>query len=302
MHMEHRLKRHSQKIGVFLRSEIPTFIFSTIGIFIYALGVVAFTLHYTFPDAGVMGISILAKYALGLSPSIVNVVLNVLIFAWGGRELNKRFIIYSLYNVFALSFFLGLLDNMSFPVINDMFLVSVAGGIVKGLGLGIMFRTGSSSGGLDIIAAVMRKRYGVDVGRYCFFANIFIIGASFPVVGLEKVLFGYVASFISGQTLDGVLASFDKRRLVFIVTRPEEKGAVVNYISTALGRGATVFKSEGGFTKEERCTIMCLLNPRQVVTLKRYLSKCFPRTFMTVSEASEVLGNGFKHWRTVSKQ
>lgn len=302
MHIDHKLKRRSQILSVFFRTEIPTLIFSTIGIFIYALGVVAFTLHYTFPDAGVMGVSILSKYVLGFSPSIVNIVLNVIIFAWGGRELNRRFIVYSLYNVFALSFFLGCLDTFTFPVINDMFLVSVAGGIVKGLGLGIMFRTGSSSGGLDIIAAVMRKRYGVDVGRYCFFTNIFIIGASFPVVGFEKVLFGYVASFVSGQTLDGVLASFDKRRLVFIVTRPEEKSAVVDYISTALGRGTTVFKSEGGFTKEERCTIMCLLNPRQVVTLKKYLGMNFPRTFMTVSEASEVLGNGFKHWRTVSKQ
>ncbi|MEG1641920.1 MAG: YitT family protein [Synergistaceae bacterium] len=298
--MEHKFKRFKQLSVLLIKNEFFTFLFSTLGIFVYAIGVVAFTIQYHFPDSGVMGISILGKYVFGFSPAIINLVINAIIFIWGGKELSKRFILYSLYNVFALSFFLGILEGLfPIPYISDMFLVSVAGGIVKGLGLGILFRIGASSGGMDIVAAVMRKRHGVEVGKYSFYINTFIIAAALPVVGLEKALFGFVASYISGQTLDSVLASFDKRRMVFIVTRPEDKDPVVDFISSNLRRGTTIMESVGGFTKENRVTIMCLLTPRQSVELKRYVGKNFPKAFMSVSEANEVLGNGFKHWKTV---
>ena len=294
---KHKLTHIMVKFKIALLSEWSTFVISTLGVTIYVLGVIGFTLPYQFPDAGVMGIAVILKYTMGISPGLVTLTANAFLLAWGGRELSKRFVLWTIYNVLLLSFLLEALKWVTFPHINDMFLVAIAGGIIKGIGLGMVFRTGACSGGLDVIVAVLRKRLGIEVGKYSFYINTFILAASVGIVGLERVLFGFVASYVVGQTTDNVLSSFDKRRMVFIIVKDTK--AVVDYISDELHRGSTILYGEGGFTGKEQPTIMCLLSPRQVMILKRYLARNHPRAFMAVSVASEVLGNGFKQWKSV---
>ncbi|MCE5183959.1 MAG: hypothetical protein AGIKBDMD_01872 [Synergistaceae bacterium] len=297
MKVKHRLKHLTVKMELFVLSEWSTFVISTIGSLLYTIGVIGFTLPYRFPDAGVMGIAIILKYAIGLAPSITSLVANVFLLLWGGRELSKRFVAWTIYNVLLISFLLEALSFVQFPIVNDMFLVAIAGGIIKGVGGGMVFRTGVSMGGMDIVIAVLRKRYGIEVGRYSFYINMVILGVSMGIVGLEKMLYGFVASYVSGQTTDSVLSSFDKRRLVLIMAKDTQP--VVKYISDELHRGSTVLYGEGGFSGEARPTIMCLLTPRQTMVLKRYLAKSHPKSFMVVTEASEVMGKGFKHWKNI---
>lgn len=297
MKVKHRLKHLTVKMELFVLSEWSTFVISTIGSLLYTIGVIGFTLPYRFPDAGVMGIAIILKYAIGLAPSITSLVANVFLLLWGGRELSKRFVAWTIYNVLLISFLLEALSFVQFPIVNDMFLVAIAGGIIKGIGGGMVFRTGVSMGGMDIVIAVLRKRYGIEVGRYSFYINMVILGVSMGIVGLEKMLYGFVASYVSGQTTDSVLSSFDKRRLVLIMAKDTQP--VVKYISDELHRGSTVLYGEGGFSGEARPTIMCLLTPRQTMVLKRYLAKSHPKSFMVVTEASEVMGKGFKHWKNI---
>ncbi len=294
-----KTKWYFYKLLLTARTEINTFIICTLGVTIYTVGVVGFVLPYNFPDAGVMGISLLLKYTMGFSPAITNLVINVALLIWGVRYLSKRFVIWTIYNIILLTFLLEAMSGITFPHVSDMFLVSVAGGLIKGLGIGMVFRTGGSSGGLDVVVSVLRKRMGIEVGKYSFYINLVILGAATGVVGLEKVLFGLVACFISGQTMDNVLSSFDKRRLVFVITPMGNQGPILEYIALTLNKGATLFDSRGGFTHEERATMMCLLTPRQTMELKRYLAMNFPSTFLVVSEASEVLGNGFKRWKNI---
>ena len=295
--IKHKLKHLAVKTEIFVLNEWSTFAISTLGSLMYTIGVIGFTLPYRFPDSGVMGIAILLKYTIGLAPSITSLVANVFLLAWGGRELSKRFVAWTIYNVLLISFLLEALKFIRFPMLNDMFLVAIAGGIIKGIGGGLIFRTGVSGGGTDVIIAVLRKRYGIEVGRYSFYINMLILGGSVGIVGMEKMLYGFVASYVSGQGIDSVLSSFDKRRLVLIMAR--ETKPVVKYISDELNRGSTVLYGEGGFSGEARPTIMCLLTPRQTMVLKRYLAKEHPKAFMVVSEASEVLGRGFKHWKNI---
>lgn len=279
-------------------SEWSTFALCTLGSLIYSLGFVSLTIPYHFPDSGVMGIALLLKYTIGLSPALVNLIGNVILMAWGGRELSKRFVAWTAYNIVVMSVFIELLPRfMSFPHIADMFLVAIAGGIVKGIGCGMIYRTGASAGGTDIVVFYLRKKLGIEVGKYSFYLNMFILAASIGIVGIDRMLYGLVASFVLGQTTDSVLSSFDKRRLVFIVVSNPK--AVVEYICDELHRGATLLHSEGSFSGEERETIMSLLTPRQAMVLKRYLARNYPNAFMVVSEASEVVGNGFKRWKNI---
>lgn len=294
-----RTKWFFYKMLLTARNEFSTFFICTIGVTLYTVGVVGFVLPYHFPDAGVMGISVLLKYTLGFSPSVVNLVINAALIVWGAKQLSKRFVFWTIYNILLLTILLEAMSGIAFPHISDMFLVAVAGGILKGVGLGMVFRTGGSSGGLDIVVSILRKRMGIEMGRYSFYINMVILGAATGVVGMEKVLFGLVACYITGQTMDNVLSSFDKRRLVFIIAPIGNQDAILEYISSTLNKGATLFDSKGGYTHEQRATMMCLLTPRQTMELKRHLAMNYPSSFLVVSEASEVLGNGFKLWKNV---
>lgn len=294
---QQKFRHLKKKAHVFVLSEWMTLAISAIGSLLYCIGVTAFTLPYRFPDTGVMGIAVILKYTLGVAPSLVTLAANILLLVWGGRELSKRFVAWTIFNVVIIALYLQILDGMPFPLVHDMFLVAIAGGVLKGVGGGMVFRTGASMGGLDIIAAVMRRRLGVEVGQISFYINMVILAAATGVVGIEKVLYGFVACYIVGQTTDGVLSSFDKRRLVLIVTQcPDE---IVTFITEHLHRGATMLHSKGSYSGGESETVMTLLSPRQAMVLKRYLARNFPKSFMVISDASEVLGNGFKRWKNI---
>ena len=297
MSASRNLRVMSKKAQIIMRNELPTFIMSTLGVIIFSLGVVCFTLPYEFPDIGVIGIAVILKYSMGFSPALTNLIINAVLLLWGGRQLSKRFIAWTIYNTVLLSLTLQVLSNIDVPYVTDTFLVAVAGGLIKGVGLGMVFHTGGSSGGTDIVVAVLRKKLGVEIGKYTFYLNMLILSASVGIVWLEKVLFGFVACYIMGQAMDNVISSFDKRRLVFIVAK--ETNQIVDYISEELPRGSTVLYGEGGYTHERRDTVMCLLTARQAMELKRYLAINYPSAFMVITEASEVLGNGFKRWKSI---
>ena len=292
-----RPKHLWKKFLIMVSVEWKTLLISLLACFIYSVGVVGFTIPYKFADQGVMGIAVLLKYSMGLNPALVTLVINVGLLAWGARCLPKRFIVWTVINVGLMSLTLDVLQHFTFPRISDIFLVAVIGGVIKGFGIGLLFREGISGGGLDIVLAALKKKYGLEVGRLSMYFNVGILCISFGIIGMEKVMYGFISSYISGMTLDRVLASFDKRQLVFIVV--SDSAAVVKFINEKLGRGCTLLSSEGGYRHRGGKTIMCLLLPRQSVELKRYIASNFPGAFMVLSEANEVVGKGFKRWRNI---
>ena len=294
---ERRLKRLLKKIWIMILSEWKTFAVSFLACAFYAVGVAAFTIPYKFTDLGVMGIAVLLKYAMGLNAAVVALVINMALILWGSRYLSKRFVFWSVLNSFLLSAMIDFFGGFPYPRIDDMFLVSVIGGVIKGLGTGLFYREGVTAGGIDVIVTVLKARRGVEAGRLSFYFNMAILAVSLSVVVLENVLYGLASCYVCGVTLDGVLASFDRRKLVFVVTQHTE--AVNEYINKTLGRGCTLLSCEGGFTHKGGFTIMCLLTQRQAMELKRFLAKHYQGSFMAVSAADEVLGRGFKRWRSI---
>ena len=279
-------------------AEAPTLAVCILGCLLYVIGVVGFTIPYRFPDSGVTGLAVLASYVWGTSPALIVAIANVVLLAWGWKFLSRRLVMWTVFNVALITIAMKLLAGATFfPTLEDRLLVAMIGGAIKGFGGGMVFRSGASMGGLDIITLALRKRYGVEVGRYSFYINLVILTIASFVVGIENALFGLVGVYASSVVTDNVLNSFDRRRLVFIITRDPEPA--VDFIIKELNRGVTMLDSCGGYTREDQPTLMCLLSRRQVVDLKRFLGENDPRAFMVVSEASEVLGRGFKDWKNV---
>lgn len=280
-----------------IRREAPTFFLVSFGTAIVAFGIMSLTIPYRFPDSGVSGIAVLSNYAFGISPVWVVAGLNAVLLIWGLKELSRRFVAWTIYSVFLLSVLLKILEGISSPDLDERLLVAILAGVVKGLGGGLVLRSGSSLGGTDIIVIALRKRYGVEVGRFTFYINLVILSVSVAIVGLEGAIYGLVSIFSNGLVMDNVLRSFDRRRQVFVIS--SEPDAVSSFITEELRRGVTVLYGEGGYTHAKRRVIFCLLTPRQTVDLKRFMSSRDPGAFMVVSDASEVVGRGFKKWTSL---
>ena len=277
------------------RKELPTFALMTFGTLIVAFGIMSLTIPYRLPDSGVSGIAVLTNYAFGISPAWVVGVANIILLAWGMKELSVRFVGWTVYAVTLLTALLKLFEGIPYPHLDELLLVAILAGAVRGLGGGLVLRSGGSLGGTDILVVALRKRYGIEVGRFTFYINLVILGVSVFIVGLEGAIYGLVSIFVNGVVLDNVLRSFDRRRQVFVISnRPKE---IADFIIRELHRGVTILHGEGGFTHEDRPALLCVLTPRQTMDLKRFLSVNDPKAFMIVSDASEVLGRGFKSWK-----
>jgi uncharacterized membrane-anchored protein YitT (DUF2179 family) len=137
----------------------------------------------------------------------------------------------------------------------------------------------------------------VEIGKFTFYINVFIIGLSLPVVGLENMLYGLVLLYINGWFIDNGLKSFDMRKQVIVIA--SDPGEVKDYLMSELHRGATILKGEGAFTGQPKDVLLAVLTPRQVVELKRHLARTDPRAFVILSDASEVVGRGFKRWKAI---
>ncbi|MBQ6972334.1 MAG: YitT family protein [Synergistaceae bacterium] len=261
-----------------------------------AFAVNYFTLHYRFPDLGVSGIAVLSNYIFGISPSWVILAGNILLVMWAWQDLNLRFLGLSLIAIFTFSAGLSIFALYPLSLPDDKFMATVITGLLKGFGNGLMFNAGGSSGGTDIIAAALRRRYGLEVGRFTIFINLFILALSVGVVGLEAVVYGAVGLYVNGITTDNVTHSFDKRKQAIIITnKPDE----VSHFINEHGRGVTRLEGIGGYTGQKRPVLITLLDPRQVVILKRFLKEHDERAFVSICDAAEVLGEGFKSWRSL---
>lgn len=280
---------------VIARAEWDTFVAVVAGSAIYVVGVMVFTVPFRFPDSGVTGIAVLVNYSMGMSIALIVGCTNVALLAWAWRELSPRLTLWTIFGVILTTLLMELSVDIPYPQTDQKLLIAVIGGAIKGFGGGLVLRKGASLGGLDIVVLYLQKKYGIEVGKYNFYINLAILGIASFIVGIENAMLGLVGVYASSVAIDNVISSFDRRRHVFVITKDLQP--VVRFITHELGRGSTIIEAQGGYSGEERPILMCLLTRRQSVDLKRFLAENQPRAFMVVSEASEVLGKGFKTWR-----
>lgn len=288
-------KKFFRILPVVAKAEWRTLLAVVLGSIIYTFGVMSFTVPFRFPDSGVTGIAVLINYSFGISLPLLVGAANIALLAWAWRELQTHVVVWTIFGVLLVTFLMRVMGDIPFAHTDQKLLIVIIGGVIKGYGGGIVFRAGGSLGGLDIVILYLQKKYGIEIGKYSFYINMCILGISAFVVGVENAMLGLVGVYASSLTIDSTISAFDRRRLILVIAKDTD--AVVDYISTELGRGSTIISAKGGYSGEGRPVVMCLLTRRQSVDLKRFLAENQPRAFMVVSEASEVVGKGFKPWR-----
>lgn len=276
------------------RREFTSFLGITAGTLLLCLSIAALIEPYRFAFSGVTGLALIPGYLWGVPPVYLLTAGNALLLLWGWRAMSPRFAFWTLYNTALTSLALPLFEAFNYPLIDNTILAALFAGVVGGAGIGIMFRHGGSSGGMDVVAAVVKKRWGVDVGAASFFVNVAVLVLSLVAVDLERVLMGGLCLYVESVMIDWVLKSFDRRTQMTIISSRAEQ--IVDYVVNSLNRTATLIPARGAFRREDVEMLMVILTRRQAVELKRYVSSVDKNAFVIMGDVAEVLGEGFKRW------
>lgn len=260
-----------------------------IGSLIYSVGMNLFYTKQHLLSGGVTGFAQLLNYQFGLPISLMIILLNIPLFLIGWKFVSKKFFLYSLVGmgIFSLCLQLGHPLSVSF----ESPLTAVAlGGFLTGLGLGIIYRSGASSGGSDIIAKVLHKYFSINMATTGLLVNAVIISLSMLIYGLDQAVLTLCAMFIGSHVTSYVIDGIDHRRAITIITaNPQELSDV---LMKGLGRGITIIKATGAYTGDERYMLYCVISKHQLSPLKAIVKKTDPHAFLTITTVNGVYGRG----------
>lgn len=267
--------------------------FIFLGNFLCSIAFNAFFIPAKLSSGGVGGISILAQYLTGIPSGIFVFLINVPIFIIGFKKLDKEFILYSFISMFVFSSLLTASVGISkYFFVDDILLASIFGGILNGVGMGLMFRHRTCQGGLDIIAAILKRIYNINIGTGLMIVNTTIVSFSSILLGYKSAMYTIISMFIGYQVLDKVQIGFNAKKNVVIVSDKDEEISLA--IIEQLNRGVTFLKGMGAYTKENKNVIYCIVTSKEVATLKDIVDEIDPSAFLTINAVVEVKGKGFK--------
>jgi uncharacterized membrane-anchored protein YitT (DUF2179 family) len=262
---------------------------------LYGFGFYGFILSNEIVPGGLTGLCSLLFFTTGIPVSLSVATVNLVLLIFAYKILGFKFMINSVFGIasmtFSLMFFEWLLHNQ--PVIEgEPFMSIVIGGILCGTGLGIVFSANGSTGGTDIIGAIIHKYKNVSIGRSLFFCDFIIIGSSFLIFhSIDKIVFGFVEMAISNFVLDKVLYSNNQSVQFLIFSRKYEE--IAAQILENLNRGCTLLDGMGGYSQEPIKVIILLVKSRESVTIFRLIKSIDPQAFISQSTVRGVYGEGF---------
>jgi uncharacterized membrane-anchored protein YitT (DUF2179 family) len=270
---------------------IRKYLFMFIGSIISAAGLEMFLVPNNIIDGGVVGIAIMASYVTGQSIGLFLVLLNLPFLYLGYKQIGKTFAISTTFAICSLAFW----TNQFHPVevvTHDLFLATIFGGILVGLGVGMIIRSGGSLDGTEIVAIIFDKRSGFSVGEIVMFINLFILSSAGLVFSWDKAMYSLVAYFIIAKMMDTVIAGIDESKAIMIVS--SEPDEIADALMARLGRGVTILHGEGGYSGESKKVLYCVITRLEVEKMKEIVMEKDDSAFVTINEVHDIMGGRFK--------
>lgn len=259
----------------------------------FALSFNLFLISNGMNTGGLTGLSMVIQHVIGFgSVGIISAIINIPLFIFGGLKVGKRFFFSSLLGLVLLSVFIDWLSVLPNPQTEPL-LGAIYGGVLCGLGLGLVFTSGGSTGGSDIIVRLLKLRWQyVPIGtiNMCFDAFVAIL-TGIAYGDMTKALYSGISIFLCGQMVDLVVYRFDYSRVALIVSKKHRELAQI--IGDKLHRGATLLRAEGAYSHNDTNVLLTAVKKHQVAELKQLVSECDPDAFVIIQEAHQVLGDGF---------
>ena len=276
------------------RLSIKSIIGIIVGSAIFSFGFVHFNMQNELGEGGFSGITLILYFTLNWDPAILNLILNIPMFILGYKLLGKRSFIYTVIGTVSVSVFLKLFQIYQFDtnMQDDKLLVALFAGVFIGIGLGIVFRSGGTTGGVDIIARLAHKYLGWSMGKTMFGFDFIVILLSWATfLDARSVMYTLVAVYVGGRVIDFVQeGAYSAKGALIISPKSDEIAA---FISEKMERGVTVMNGHGYFTKEKKDVLYCVVGRNEVVKLKSIISVIDPHAFVSILDVKEIEGEGF---------
>lgn len=265
-----------------------------LGAFLLALGLQALLIPNKIVQGGVSGLATIIHYVFHLPTGLTMIALDIPLFAWGIKVLGARFGARSFLGAGATAIFVDVLARFDvFSHITDnLILASIYGGVIVGVGLGIVFRFNATTGGTDLAAQLLNHYTGISMGQGILVIDFCIIAISALAFSLEQAMVGLLSLFITSKVIDLIQEGISYVRTALIISNYPEK--IANAVMNKLDRGVTSFSGKGLYTKTEKEILFCVVNRGEINRLKDIVHEVDSKAFVIITEAHEVLGEGFK--------
>ncbi|MGG7617955.1 YitT family protein [Robertmurraya sp. GLU-23] len=274
--------------------KLKNIFFILLGSAIFSFGIVHFNMQNNLAEGGFTGITLLLYFLFNLDPSYTNLLLNIPLFIIGWRLLGRNVFYYTLIGTLAVSVFLWIFQRyqINMPLKDDLTLAALFAGVFIGVGLGIIFRFGGTTGGVDIIARLVHKYIGWSMGKTMFLFDVVVISLSLIFyLTYQEAMYTLVAVFVGARVIDFMQEGAYSARGAIIIS--EKNQEIADKIMTEMERGVTVLKGHGSYSKQEKEVLYCVVGRNEIVLLKRVITSVDPHAFVSVTMVHDVLGEGF---------
>lgn len=263
------------------------------GTSLYAFGLVAFNLKNDLAEGGITGVSLILKALLNINPAYSTLLINIPLILLGGKVLGSRTFFYTIWGTVSLSINLWLWQQipLTITVDNDLLIAALLAGFAGGLGSGLVYRVGGTTGGTDIIARILEKKSGLTMGKSLLLFDVIVLLLSLVYIDIVHMMYTLIAAFVFSQIVDFVQEGTYSAKGLIIVS--DYSQLIANQLMEQMERGVTYIKGEGGYSSIEKKIIYCVVSSREIAEIKFLVENIDKNAFVSIINVHEVLGEGF---------
>lgn len=274
-----------------------SFIGITLGALLSAFSIQTFLSPNMILDGGIIGISMIVSQLTNISLSIFTILLNIPLLLIGYKNLGKKFLIKATYAMLIFSCFLTIFSNVN-ELTDDILLATIYGGIILGIGVGLVIRSGGCLDGTESVAIIINKKTSFSTGQIIMLFNIFIYLTAGFLFGLDKALYSLLMYFITFKIIDLVSEGLEQAKAAMIIT--EQGAQIANEIYNKLGRTATIIEGNG-LVSGKKDILYCVLTRMEISQLRTIVNNKDETAFVTITEVSEIIGEHIKSNKKVKQ-
>lgn len=279
------MNKYTQKI-------LYKYLMTALGCSIMSIALNTFYMPNKLLSGGIGGVAVLNYYISGTPMGITSIICNIPLFVIAYKYMDREYTISSLFGMLYFAFALDFFHFLSaYEPVHDTMLSCIAGGVLYGIGAACMYRVGGSSGGTDIIGAIIQKNYSITVSNTNFMFNILLLLVSVTFFGIEPVLYTLLTFFVMTKTCNAFIVGFDfKKNIIIISDRADD---IAEEIIKVVGRGVTYLHGEGAFTHQSKEILFVVAKLTQTAKIKSLCREIDPNAFMIIHDVNDVFGRGF---------
>ncbi|MBB3108644.1 uncharacterized membrane-anchored protein YitT (DUF2179 family) [Paenibacillus phyllosphaerae] len=275
-----------------MRIKVTNVLAIILGSAIMGFGVNYFNIANGLAEGGIMGVSLILNYVLGWNPGLTSILINIPLLLLGWKVMGRVSFIYAMIGAVSLSVFLYMFEFATKPL-GDPLLASLYAGAFVGIGLGIVFRYGGMTDGMDVVAMLCKQYLGWSLGKTLFLTDAVIIVVSLVYLDLHRAMYTFIAITVGARLIDFVQeGSYSAKAATIISSQPE---VIAAKVLEQMKRGVTFLNGKGAYTSEPKEIVYCVVSHREIGRLKTIVMEADPSAFVIFNDVHEVVGKGFNN-------